>query len=401
MRNLAQPEVMLVTMKSFVSHLECTGCGTAYSADQVHSICPACNKVLFARYDLDAARHTLDRESLARRPANLWRYFELLPVREADKVVTLGEGITPMARARRLEQALDVRTLYVKDEGVNPTGSFKARGMAVAVSKAAELGLRRLVVPSAGNAAGALAAYCARAGMEAHVYMPMDTPEANKKEVAVMAAYLTLTEGLITDAGKIARRHATERGFFDLSTMREPYRVEGKKTMGYEIAFDLDWKLPDAIVYPTGGGTGIIGIWKAFEEMEALGWIGAERPRMVVVQAEGCAPIVRAFQQGASNAEPWEHAQTIAAGIRVPSAIGDYLILDVVRKSGGTAVTVSDEEILAAMRQLARLEGIWPAPEGAATLAAYSKLRQTGFLGPEASVLLLNTGTGLKYQELV
>ena len=387
-------------MKSFISHLECTGCHTAYSADQPHSTCPVCNRVLFARYDLAAARSAIDPRAMAGRPANLWRYFELLPLRDEQKIITLGEGITPMARAHRLEQALDARTLYLKDEGVNPTGSFKARGMAVAVSKAYELGLRKLVVPSAGNAAGALAAYCARAGMEAHVYMPTDTPEANKKEVAVMAAYLTLTPGLINDAGAIARRHAAERGLFDLSTMREPYRVEGKKTMGYEIARDLEWRLPEAIIYPTGGGTGIIGIWKAFQEMEALGWIGPERPRMIVVQAEGCAPIVRAFEQGASHAEPWEGAQTVAAGIRVPAAVGDYLILDAVYESGGTAITVSDEEILAAMRQMASLEGVWPAPEGAATLGAYTKLRQTGCLGADTSVLLLNTGSGLKYQEL-
>ena len=388
-------------MKSFISHLECTGCHTAYSADQVHSTCPVCSKVLFARYDLEAASKAIDPKAMAGRPANLWRYFELLPVRDEKNIVTLGEGITPMARARRLEQALDVHTLYLKDEGVNPTGSFKARGMAVAVSKARELGLRRFAVPSAGNAAGALAAYCARAGMEAHVYMPADTPEANKKEVGVMAAYLNLTPGLITDAGVMARRHAAEQGLFDVSTLKEPYRVEGKKIMGYEIASDLEWRLPEAIVYPTGGGTGIVGIWKAFQEMEALGWIGPERPRMIAVQAEGCAPIVRAFEQGDSHTVPWEGAETIAAGIRVPAAVGDYLILDTLYKSGGTAVTVSDAEILTAMRQMASLEGVWPSPEGAATLAAYAKLRQTGYLDADTSALLLNTGSGLKYQELI
>jgi threonine synthase len=272
--------------------------------------------------------------------------------------------------------------------------------MAVAVSKAAELGVNGLVVPSAGNAGGAMAAYCAKAGLEAHVYMPQDTPIANKKEADVMAAHLTLVDGLITDAGKAARAYATARGLFDLSTMREPYRVEGKKTMGYEIAMDFNWKLPEVIVYPTGGGTGIVGIWKAFEEMETLGWIGSDRPRMIAIQAEGCAPIVRAFENGTESAEPWEDAETVAAGIRVPAAIGDYLILKVVRESGGTAITVSDDEIIASVHQIAQLEGIWPAPEGAATLAGYDKLIKTGQIDPSASTVLLNTGSGLKYQDL-
>lgn len=387
--------------KSYISHLECTGCSTAYSADQIHSTCPACHKVLYARYDLDRVRTVLSPDELKGRRSDLWRFFELLPLRNADKVITLGEGITPMLRANRLEQALNVKSLHLKDEGVNPTGSFKARGMAVAVSKAGELGIERLVVPSAGNAAGAMAAYCARSGMEAHVYMPQDTPIANKKEADVMAAYLNLVDGLITDAGKVARAHANERGLFDLSTMREPYRVEGKKTMGYEIAMDLDWKLPEVIVYPTGGGTGIVGIWKAFEEMETLGWIGSDRPRMIAIQAEGCAPIVRAFENGAESAEPWEGAETVASGIRVPAAIGDYLILNVVRESGGTAITVSDPEIIDSIHQIARLEGIWPAPEGAATLAGYNKLVKAGKIDPSESTVLLNTGSGLKYQDLV
>lgn len=388
-------------MKSYLSHLECTACRTAYSADHPHGVCPACGKVLYPRYDLEAAKRGMDRHALGRRQSNMWRFFEMMPVRDESNVITLGEGITPLSRAHRLEQVLDARTLYIKDEGLNPTGSFKARGLSAAVSRAKELGLRRLTLPSAGNAAGALAAYCARAGMEAHVFMPADAPEANKKESSIAAAYLTLVQGLISDAGVLSRKAAQERGLFDVSTLREPYRVEGKKTMGYEIAHDLDWRLPDAIVYPTGGGTGIVGIWKAFEEMEALGWIGPARPKMVMVQAQGCAPLVRAFHAGATHAEPWQDARTIAAGIRVPSAIGDYLILDAVRRSGGTALTVTDGEMLDAMRQMAALEGIWPAPEGAATLAAYRKLRADGTLGPDDATVLLNTGTGYKYMELV
>jgi threonine synthase len=284
---------------------------------------------------------------------------------------------------------------------LNPTGSFKARGLSAAVSKANELGLKRLSIPSAGNAAGALAAYCARAGMEAHVYMPKDAPDANKKETRMSAAYLTLVDGLISDAGVLARKAAEERKLFDVSTLKEPYRVEGKKTMGYEITMDLGWKMPQAIVYPTGGGTGIVGIWKAFEEMEALDWIGPERPKMVMVQAEGCAPLVKAFHDGETFAAPWRDARTIAAGIRVPSAVGDYLILDAVRKSGGTAITVNDDEILEAMRQIASLEGIWAAPEGAATLAGYRKLLQQGLLSPDEATVLINTGSGYKYMELV
>lgn len=388
-------------MKSYLSHLECTACHTAYSVDHPHGLCPACGKVLYPRYDLEAAKRGTDRHAFQRRPSNMWRFFEMMPVREEGNVVTLGEGVTPMLRARRLEQVLDTRTLYIKDEGLNPTGSFKARGLSAAVSRAKELGLRRLTLPSAGNAAGALAAYCARAGTEAHVFMPADAPEANKKESTMAAAYLTLVQGLISDAGVLSRKAAEERGLFDVSTLREPYRVEGKKTMGYEIAQDLGWRVPDAIVYPTGGGTGIVGIWKAFEEMEALGWIGPERPKMIMVQAEGCAPLVRAFHAGATHAEAWKDARTIAAGIRVPSAIGDYLILDIVRRSGGTALTVTDGEMLDAMHQMAALEGIWPAPEGAATLAAYRKLRAERTLGPDDVTVLLNTGAGYKYMELV
>ena len=388
-------------MKSYLSHLECTETGEIYSADDLHSLSPSAQKVLYPRYDLQTAKREVDRRVIEARSPTIWRFFELMPVRDETNVVTLGEGGTPMLRAHRLEAAHDARTLYIKDEGLNPTGSFKARGLSAAVSRAKELGVDRLVVPSAGNAAGALASYCAKAGIECHVFMPKDAPDANKRETEMAGANLTLVDGLISDAGALSRKMAAELNLFDVSTLREPYRVEGKKTMGYEIAQDLGWRLPDVIVYPTGGGTGIVGMWKAFAEMEELGWIGPERPKMVVVQAEGCAPIVRAFEAGERHAEPWENATTIAAGIRVPSAVGDYLILDAVRESGGTALTVPDAEIVASMKAIASLEGIWPAPEGAATLTGYLKLRDSGVISPDEETILMNTGTGYKYMDLV
>ena len=388
-------------MKSYLTHLECTVTGRSFSAAEPQTLSPASQKVLFPRYDLEAAGRAMDRSAIARRPPGIWRYFEVMPVLDESNVVTLGEGGTPMLRAPRLEAHTGARRLMIKDEGQNPTGTFKARGLSSAVSKAKELGLNKLTVPSAGNAAGALAAYCARAGMECHVFMPSDAPEAAKKETEIAGANLTLVDGLISDAAVLSRQRAEELGLFDVSTLREPYRVEGKKTLGYEIAQDLDWRLPEAIVYPTGGGTGMVGMWKAFGEMEAMGWIGPERPRMISVQAEGCAPIVRAFEQGERFAAPWENAHTIAAGLRVPAAIGDYLILDAIRESGGTAVAVSDAEILDAMRTIASLEGIWPAPEGAATLAGYLRLRAEGWLAAETETVLMVTGSGLKYLELV
>lgn len=387
-------------MRSYLSHLECTETGETYNADEPHTLSPAAQKVLYPRYDIDAVRREVDPSVFATRPPTMWRYFELLPVRDEANVVTLGEGGTPMLRASNLERSLDARTLYIKDEGQNPTGSFKARGLSAAVSRAKELGLTRLTVPSAGNAGGALASYCARGAMESYVFMPEDAPVANRTEVALTGAQLTLVKGLISDAGRLSREKAAELGLFDISTLREPYRVEGKKTMGYEIAQSLGWRLPEAIIYPTGGGTGIVGMWKAFSEMECLGWIGPERPKMIVVQSTGCAPIVRAFEQGVRHAEPWENAQTIAAGIRVPAAVGDYLILDAVRESGGTAIAVTDEEILAGVREMATAEGVWAAPEGAATLVAYRKLRESGFLAPETETLLLVTGAGSKYTDV-
>ena len=388
-------------MKSYLTHLECTYCGKTYSADEPMRTCLECGKVLYPRYDLDAARLAFDRAILRDRPPNMWRYFEVRPVRDEAKVVSLGEGFTPLLRAERLGQSVGAGSLLIKDEGMNPTASFKARGLSAAVSKAKELGLSRLTMPSAGNAGGALAAYAASAGMEAYVFMPRDVPVANRKEVEYSGAHLTLVDGLIGDAGKLSREMAAEKGLFDVSTLQEPYRIEGKKTMGYEIAEQMDWTLPDAIIYPTGGGTGIVGMWKAFQEMEELGWIDGKRPKMICVQSEGCAPIVRAFREGAEFAEPWENAETIAAGIRVPAAIGDYLILRALRESGGNAVTVTDREIMECMRQVASLEGMFMCPEGAATVAGLGHFLVGNALAPDETILLLNTGSGLKYLELL
>ncbi|MDQ7858083.1 MAG: threonine synthase [Armatimonadota bacterium] len=387
--------------QSALLHLECTACGVHVDAAELHGVCPRCGKVLFARYALDRLRAALPRDALRGRPPSLWRYFEALPVRDPAHVVTLGEGFTPLLSLPRLAQAFDVRAVYVKDEGLNPTGTFKARGMAVAVSRARELGVRTLVAPSAGNAGAALAAYGARAGLDVHVILPEDTPPGIVAETRAYGVGVQLIRGLIDDAGRLARQLQAEHpGWFDVSTLREPYRVEGKKTLGYELAEQLDWSLPDLIVYPTGGGTGLVGMWKAFAELEALGWVGPARPRMVVVQAEGCAPIVRAFRDGRPTAERWTDASTIAAGLRVPAAIGDYLILKAVRESGGTALAVSDAEILAAMLRFAA-SGIFASPEGAATLAALPHLRDAGMLDPQSRVVLFNTGSGLKYPEAV
>jgi threonine synthase len=384
---------------SYLTHLACTACGRTWSADELQTTCRACGKVLYARYDLARARRELDRDAFAAREPSLWRWREMLPVRDPAQITTLGEGGTPLLPAPRLGAALSCDRLYIKDEGVNPTGTFKARGMAVAVSRAKELGAPGLVVPTAGNAGGAMAAYAARAGLPAYVFMPEDAPEANKLEARVAGAQVRLVAGLITDAGKLSREEAAKHGWFDVSTLREPYRVEGKKTMGYELAQAFDWELPDAILYPTGGGTGLVGMWKAFAEMEALGWIGPKRPRMFAIQATGCAPIVRAFARGARTAEPWENAQTMAGGLRVPSAIGDYLMLDVLRESDGGGIAVSDEEMLDAMAQVAQTEGVLVCPEGAATVAGLAKLLKDGHLRGSERIVLFNTGSGLKYPE--
>ena len=367
------------------------------------TVCTTCGKVLYARYDLDGIRDAVTPSEIASRRWDLWRYWELLPIRNEANVVTLGEGLTPLLSARReaaTALGLERGQLLIKEEGRNPTASFKARGLAVAVSRAKELGIKAVAVPSAGNAGSAVAAYAAAAGLEAHIAMPHDVPLLNRVEVAVYGADLRLVDGLIDEAGRQLRTVGGPLGWFDLSTLREPYRQEGKKTMGLELAEQGGWGedcLPDIVIYPTGGGTGIVGMWKAFAELETLGWIGPRRPKMVVVQAAGCAPIVRAFEQGATHAEPWLNAQTAAAGIRVPAAIGDYLILDAVRTSGGTAITVTEEEIRQGQIEMGRLCGVYTAPEGAATWAAARALRTSGFLQGDERVALFSTGMGLKY----
>jgi threonine synthase len=385
---------------NMLTHLECGLCGREYDADRLWNLCPACGKPLLARYDLVAARQALGRNELACREPTLWRYREVLPVRERRHELSLGEGWTRLIHARRLGEALGFGELYVKDEGLNPTGSFKARGLSVAVSRALELGVRSVSIPSAGNAAGAMAAYAARAGMEAHVFMPRDVPPLFVAECRALGALVTLVDGLITDCGRVAAEGVRRHGRFDVSTLKEPYRLEGKKTMGYELAEQMDWALPDVVIYPTGGGTGLVGMWKAFAEMEALGWIGSERPRMVTVQAEGCAPMVRAFEAGDEFAVPWQGAHTLADGLRVPAAVGDFLILRALRESGGTAVGVADERMIEAAELLGRTEGIWAAPEGAATLVAFQALRRQGWIGDDETVVLFNTGSGLKYAHL-
>ncbi len=387
--------------RSALSHLECSACGNKYEADQIHTLCPSCKKVLLARYDLTRAGRTLTKESLAQRPRGMWRWRELLPVRADANIVTLGEGDTPLLPAPRLGSEFGCKALFIKDEGLNPTGSFKARGISAAVSRAIELGVKEMAIPSAGNAGSALAAYGARAGIPTHVYMPEDTPELNKKEGAIYRAQVTLVRGLINDCGAMVREQSTKHGWFDVSTLKEPYRAEGKKTMGLELAEQFGWELPDTIIYPTGGGTGIIGIWKAFQELEDLGLIGSQRPRMISVQAAGCAPIVRAFLHGLDNAPPWQNAWTIASGLRVPGAVADYLILSIIRKSGGTALTVTDDEILESMREIGAREGIFAAPEGAATWAAAKRLLIDKVIHRDERIVLMNTGTGLKYPEQV
>src|SRR5216110_3917866 len=359
----------------FVTHLECTACGLRHEWSRLQNLCTACHKPLFAIVDLAKAGRALTREALATREKSLWRYREVLPLPASVEPVALGEGGTPLLRATRFADDVD---LWIKDESLNPTQSFKARGMSVAVSMAKFLGAKKLAVPSAGNAGGALAAYAARAGLEAHIFMPRDTPPANIIECREVGAHVTLIDGLITDCGaEIARRKAKE-GWFDLSTLKEPYRVEGKKTLGYELAEQCDWELPDVILYPTGGGTGLIGMWKAFDEMETLGWIGRKRPRMFAVQAAGCAPIVRAFEAGEKNAAEFPNACTIAAGLRVPKAIGDFLVLNILRQSNGGAIAIDDEEMIQVIREVGSSEGLFVAPEAAACFAALKSLRSAG-----------------------
>ena len=380
-----------------VSHLSCSACHKQYDPNRLYNLCQDCAKPLLVHYDLKYVSQTLHKESLASRAANLWRYREVLPVEQEANIITLGEGWTPLIHTRRLGKKLNMPRLYIKDESLNPTASFKARGMTAAVSMAKELGVKKLAAPSAGNAASALAAYAAQAGLEAHIFMPRDVPLANLIECQQCGAHVTLVDGLITDCGRIVAERKDQEGWFDVSTLKEPYRIEGKKTMGYELAEQLHWELPDVIFYPTGGGTGLIGMWKAFDEMEQLGWIGSKRPRMVTVQAEGCAPIVQAFASGAQTGAEITNPHTVAAGLRVPTAIGDFIMLDILRQSGGTAVSVSDAELIAAAQEIGAAEGIFPAPEGAACLPALKVLLEQGAVEADERVVLFNTGSGLKY----
>jgi threonine synthase len=379
------------------THLECALCGKRIEAGKPVNLC-VCGGPLLARLDLDTIRRRWRRRDVAAGPASIWRYAPVLPP-DNGSIVSLGEGWTPLVRTRRLGAMLGAENLWLKDDGLNPTGSFKARGLSVAISMCVEFGGRKVAIPSAGNAAGALAAYAAAAGLEAHIFMPRDVPQANFLECKAYGACVTLVDGLIGDCARIVAERSAAEGWFDVSTLKEPYRIEGKKTMGYEVAEQMEWELPDAIFCPTGGGVGLIGMWKAFGEMERMGWIGSRRPKMIAVQADGCQPVVRAFEEGERRSRFWEDARTVAAGLRAPKPLGDFLILDAVRASGGTALAVSDQEMLEAGLQLATAEGIYAAPEGASCVAALSRLLASGFLRSSDRIVLYNTGSGLKYPE--
>ena len=385
---------------SYLSHLECGLCGKVYEADKVWNLSPCCNKPLLARYDIEEAKQVFTKDKLAHREKNLWRYREMLPVLKDENALSLGEGFTPLKKAVRLGKLYDHNELYIKDESLNPTTSFKARGLCMAISKAKELGVTDVSIPSAGNAAGAMCAYASLAGMKSYVFMPVDVPKPFVAECRAFGAEVNLINGLITDCGKAAAELVKKFNRFDVSTLKEPYRLEGKKTMGYEVAEQFNWELPDVIIYPTGGGTGLVGMWKAFDEMEKLGWITSKRPRMVSVQSTGCSPVIRAFNGKKEFAEPWSGAATIADGLRVPAAVGDFLILRAIYESEGTAVAVDDKEIFNASNLIARNEGIFPAPEGGATLAAFVELKKTGWIKENDKTVLFNTGSGHKYMSL-
>ncbi len=383
---------------SFVTNLVCSACGKAYSVGEVNTYCTDCQTPLLTNYDLEAVRKHVDRDEFIQRPRGLWRWHELLPVYDPGNVVSLGEGDAALLRLHNLGEEIASHQLFVKDESSNPTGSFKARGLTAAISKAKELGIQKVIIPTAGNAGGAMAAYAARAGIKAHIFMPKDTPQANIIESRMAGAEVVLVDGLISEAAGMAGEKARAEGWFDLSTFKEPYRVEGKKIMGYELAESFGWTLPDVIIYPTGGGTGLIGMWRAFAELETLGWLeNTKRPRMVVVQAKGCAPVVKAFQAGASFCDFWLNAHTLASGLRVPKSFADHLIMQVLYESNGIAVSVTDEAILAAQQQIGIHEGIFAAPEGAATLAALHTLIREKWVQPDERIVLFNTGSGLKY----
>lgn len=380
-----------------LTELECTSCGGKFDSERLHGLSACCGKPLYPRYDLNALRDAFTPEAVSCREPTLWRYSEVLPVRDSRFRITLGEGYTPLIRTPRLATALGVERLWIKDEGQNPTGSFKARGLVMAIARALELGVSEVALPSAGNAGSAAAAYAAAAGIPVHIVVPDDTPRPIVEEMRALGADVQLIAGLITDAAGLVAEGVRQHGWFDLSTLKEPYRVEGKKTMGYELFEQLAGRLPDVIVYPTGGGTGLVGMWKAFAELEELGWIGSCRPRMISVQAAGCAPIVRAWENDATEAEPWQDAFTYAAGLRVPRAVGDFLILGGIRESGGAAIAVTDEQMSNAVALMGRTTGIFAAPEGGATAAAIPLLLDRGWLAPTEEIVLFNTGSGLKY----
>lgn len=386
---------------TFFSHLICSECRESFDPRELQTYCSKCEKPLLASYDLQKAKTVLRKSDLAGREPSLWRYRELLPVFQERHVVTLGEGYTPLIPLQKLSSKLGLTGVWLKDESQIPTGSFKARGLSVAVSKAAELWVKHVAIPSAGNAAGALAAYAARAGMRCSIFMPEDTPEINILESRITGAHVTLIDGLISDCGRKVAEGKEATGWFDMSTLKEPYRLEGKKTMGLELAEQFSWRLPDVVIYPTGGGTGLIGMWKAFAELQELGWIEEHKPKMVAVQSTGCDPITRAFKADEKTSIFYRNAATIASGLRVPKAFGDTLILEALKESGGTAISVSDEDILKSMVELARVEGVFVCPEGAATFAALRQLKDSGLVGRNDKIVLFNTGAGLKYPEVV
>jgi threonine synthase len=385
----------------FLSHLQCSRCGRKHDTDVVQTVCRDCASVLFARYDLDDVAEQVSKQLFQSRPSSMWRYRELLPVKDESNVVTLGEGFTPIIHFQRAGKRLGLKNLFLKDDGLIPTGTFKARGMSTAISRCLELGVRKVAVATAGNAGAAMAAYASKAGLESHVYMPKDTPDPVRLECQIYGANLTFVDGSISDAGKMVDEAAKRNGWMALSTMKEPYRVEGKKTMGFEIAEQFQWSLPDVIVYPTGGGTGIVGMWKAFDELKRTGLMSGKLPRMVSVQSTTCAPVVKAIEEGKESCEFWKNPATVASGLRVPKAFGDYLIIRAINESHGTALAVSDEDMLNAMKDAARKEGVWMCPEGAATFASLPQLVRSGFLEGDETVLLYNTGSGVLYPNLV
>ena len=383
---------------SYLSTLQCSGCGKEYDYNEIHTFCPNCQSPLLSIYDLKKVRQQVDRDEISSRRKGMWRWHELLPVQDKENIVFLGEGDTALLRLSNFAEELGLTNLYVKDESTNPTGSFKARGLAAAVSKAKELGIEKVIIPTAGNAGGAMAAYAARAGIQAIIYMPKDTPRANVEESRMAGAEVVLVDGLISDAAGMAGERARAEGWFDLSTFKEPYRAEGKKIMGYELAETFNWELPEVILYPTGGGTGLVGMWKAFAELDELGWLAnGNRPRMIAVQANGCAPVVKAFESGSTFCDFWLGAQTIASGLRVPKSFADQIILHDIRESNGLAIAVSDSEILEAQKKLGSNEGIFAAPEGAATVAALIKLIEQNQVDKNERIVCFNTGSGLKY----